>query len=99
VIEMQFLVIAEARDTIVGDDVRRLRKDVATAIQRIQDSGKLQAGGVLAGRRRPFLLLEADSADELLELLGSEMIDNFNCDVHPVVSFDVLKKFFAEHPV
>ena len=97
-IDMQFLVIAEARDTIVGDAVPRLRQVVATAIQRIQASGKLLAGGVLAGRRMPFLLLEVDSSEELMGLLGSEMIDNFNCDVRPVVSFEALARFFAEHP-
>jgi muconolactone delta-isomerase len=96
---MQFLVIAEVRDTIVGDAVRRLRQDVATAIQRIQASGKLRAGGVLAGRRMPFLLLEVDSSEELLELLGTEMMDNMQCNVYPVASFESLGKFFEEHPV
>ena len=96
---MQFLVIAEARDTIVGDAVRRLRQDVATAIQRIQASGKLRAGGILGGRRMPFLLLEVDSSEELLELLGNEIIDNMQVQVHPVVSFESIGKFFAQHPV
>ena len=96
---MQFLVIAEVRDTIVGDAVGRLRQDVGKAIQRITASGKLRAGGVLAGRRAPFFLLEVDSSEELMELLGSELIDHANCDVHPVLSFESLGKFFAEHPV
>jgi hypothetical protein len=96
---MQFLVIAEARDTIVGDDVRRLRKEVGVAIQRIQASGKMTAGGVLGGRRMPFMLLEVESTEELMELLGNEMIDNLQCEVYPVASFESLGKFFAEHPV
>jgi muconolactone delta-isomerase len=96
---MLFLVIAEARETIVGDAVRRLREDVGKAMKRITASGKLRAGGVLVGRRMPFLLLEVDSAEELMELLGSEMIDNMHCDVYPVASLEFLGKFFAEHPV
>jgi hypothetical protein len=97
---MQFLVIAEARDTIVGDAaVRRLREDVGRAIGRITASGKLRAGGVLAGRRMPFLLLEVDSAEELMALLGSELIDNMQCDVYPVAPFEYLQQFFADHPV
>jgi len=96
---MQFLVIAEARDTIVGDAVRRLREDVSKAMQRVLASGKLRAGGVLVGRRMPFLLLEVDSSEELMELLGSEMIDNLNCNVYPVASLEFLGEFFKEHPV
>jgi muconolactone delta-isomerase len=96
---MQFLVIAEARDSIVGDAVKQLRADVATAIQRITASGKLLAGGILGGRRMAFLLLELDSTDEILELLGSELIDNMQCNVYPVVSFERIGQFFKEHPV
>jgi muconolactone delta-isomerase len=96
---MRFLVLAEVRDTIVGDAVRKLREDVATAIGRIQASGKLVEGGILGGKRMAFLLLDADDTGELLELLGSEMIDNMECDVYPVTSFETLGKFFAEHPV
>ena len=96
---MQFLVIAEARDTIVGDDVRWLRQGVAAAMQRIKASGKLIAGGVIAGRRMPFFLLDVADADEVTELLGSELIDSFQCNVYPINSFDFIGKFFAEHPV
>ena len=98
-IDVQFVVIAEVRNTIVGDDVRRLRGDVGKAIQRITTSDKLGAGGGVAGRRMPFLLLEVDSSEELMELLGSEMIGNMKCEIHPVVSFETLGKFISEHPV
>jgi hypothetical protein len=47
----------------------------------------------------PFLLLEVDSSEELLELLGNEIIDNMQVQVHPVVSFESIGKFFAQHPV
>jgi muconolactone delta-isomerase len=96
---MLFLVLAEARDTLVGDAVPKLRADVGKAIQRIQASGKLKAGGIMGGRRKGFFLLEADSTKEILELLGSEIIDNMNADVHPVVSFEDLAEFFKTHPV
>jgi muconolactone delta-isomerase len=96
---MKFLVIAEARDSIVGDAVRQLRANVATAIQRITASGKLLAGGILGGRRMAFLLLELDSADDLLELLGSELIDSMQCEVYPVISFERIGQFFQEHPI
>ena len=95
---MLFLVMCEARDTLVGDAVPRLRAEVATAIKRIKGSGKLRNGGVLSGQRRPFFLLEVDSAAEILELLGGEIIDNMRTEVHPVASLDELGEFFAQHP-
>ena len=96
---MLFLVTAEIRDAIVGEAVRRLRQDVGTAVERVMGSGKVQAGGVVSGKRKLFFVLEADSAEELQELLGSELTDNANCDVLPILPFESLQKFFMEHPV
>ena len=97
---MQFLVLGEARDSIVGKEmVRNLRADVATAVQRIAASGKMQAGGILAGQRKGFWLLEADSSEELMALLGGELIDNMRMEITPVLAFESLGKFFAEHPM
>ncbi len=88
---MQLLVMARARESVVGGDaVRRLREDVGKAIQRITASGKLLAGGVLVGRRIPFLLLEVDDGEELMELLGPALMDGMHCDVYPVASFESL---------
>jgi hypothetical protein len=98
VTDMQFLVIAQVRDSIVGEGVARLRKDVGAAVQRIAGSGKMVAGGNMGGKRALFFLLEVETSQEILSLLGGEIIDNANCDIYPIVSFEDLGKFFAEHP-
>jgi hypothetical protein len=95
---MLFLVLAETRDSIVGERVPQLRADVATAVKRVGESGKMKAGGILGGRRMVFLLLELDSAAEILELLGGEIIDNMKVETHPIISFEELGAFFAKHP-
>jgi hypothetical protein len=95
---MLFLVLAEARDTLVGEAVPKLRADVATAMERIGKSGKMQAGGIMGGRRMAFCLLEVATAAELLELLGTEIIDNMQVETHPIISFEELGAFFAQHP-
>lgn len=95
---MLFLVMAEARDSIVGAAVPGLRADVEKATKRIAASGKMKAGGILAARRAVFLLLEIDSPEELLALLGGEIIDNMKVEVSPIVSFEDLGKFFATQP-
>jgi hypothetical protein len=95
---MLFLVIAEAYESIVGDNVTRLRNDVATAVKRIEASGKLEAGGVLIGRRKLYLVLKVDRPEEVLELLGGELMDNMRCEVYPTASLGALGQFFEEHP-
>lgn len=95
---MQFLVLAEARDSIVGDAVPKLRKSVEIATKRVMASGKMLTGGILVGRRMAYMVIEAESPYEILELLGGEIIDNMNAQVQPIVSFEELGQFFAKHP-
>ena len=46
-----------------------------------------------------FMLDGIESAAQLMELLGSEMLDNFRIESNPVASFDSLAEFFKKHPV
>jgi hypothetical protein len=93
---MLFLVLAEARDTIVGEAVAKLRQEVGTAIKRIEASGKLKSGGILGGRRMAYMLLEVESTAEIMDLLGGEIIDNMQTDLYPILSFAELGAFFAK---
>lgn len=94
---MLFLVLTEARDSIVGHAaVTQLRTDVGAAIKRVTASGKMQAGGILGGKRGAFMLLEMEKATDVLELLGGEIIDNMKVDVYPIVSFEEIGQFFAK---
>lgn len=94
---MLFLVLTEARDSIVGHEaVSQLRADVAAAIKRVTASGKMKAGGILGGKRSAFMLLEVEKAPDILELLGGEIIDSMSVEVYPIVSFEEIGQFFAK---
>jgi muconolactone delta-isomerase len=79
-------------------DVGRLRAKVGEKVQEWQQAGKLEAGGIFAGNRQGFAVLNVASEDEAFELLG-DMADFAVVETHPLVAFETLGKFFAEHPV
>ncbi len=78
-------------------DVARLRAKVGEKVQAWQQAGKLETGGIFAGNRKGFAVLNVASEDEAFELLG-DLADFAVVDTHPVVSFETLGRFFAEHP-
>ncbi len=82
---------------IAPTDVDRLRAKVGEKVQEWQQAGKFETGGIFAGNRRGFAVLNVDSEVEAFELLG-DMADFAVIETHPVVSFETLGQFFAEHP-
>ena len=57
---------------------------------------KLQAGGVVAGKREGFMVLDVASEDEAF-LLFAELADFSDIDIHPLASFEVLGEYLAGH--
>jgi muconolactone delta-isomerase len=79
-------------------DVGRLRAKVGEKVQEWQQAGKLETGGIFAGNRQGFAVLNVASEDEAFEVLG-DLADFAVVETHPLVAFETLGKFFAEHPV
>ena len=94
---MQFHVTFEAYPTIIGADVPALRKHAAVCIQRLMGSGKVVSSGLFQGKRGGFLVMSADSGEELFGLIA-DLVDGFNVTVTPIVGFDVLGEYFQNHP-
>lgn len=78
-------------------DIGRLRAKVGEKVQEWQQAGKLETGGIFAGNRQGFVVLSVVSEDEAFELLG-DLADFAVVETHPLVSFETLGRFFAEHP-
>jgi hypothetical protein len=95
---MRLYVGFTAFQTIIDPaDIGRLRAKVGGKVQEWQQAGKLETGGIFAGNRRGFVVLNVASEDEAFELLG-DIADFTVVETHPLVSFETLGKFFAEHP-
>lgn len=84
-------------DTITRDaDVSHLRQVFGEQVQRIIASGKMEAGGIFADARAGYLILNIDSPEELMDLLGGAMIDHCRVETHPLMSFEKLAEFFQK---
>jgi muconolactone delta-isomerase len=82
---------------IDAGDVGRLRAKVGEKVQEWQGVGKLETGGIFAGNRKGFAVLNVDSSEEAFELLG-DIADFAVVETHPLVDFETLGRFFVEHP-
>jgi hypothetical protein len=92
---MRFLVISRTRETIVGDMIPAAQQKIGTEMQRVLSSGKVTDTGVFVGARAGFMLVNVNSAEELFELTAS-LLDEFEMEVHPLVSMEVLGQFFQQ---
>jgi hypothetical protein len=90
---MQVLVEMELMDSVVGDLVPEARKKAAKLIQMVMESGKVQAGGLVVGRRGGFFLIDADDPEEL-GMLFSPGLDLFEIKINLVAPFEHLPKMF-----
>lgn len=95
---MRLYVGFTAFQSFIGSqDIARLRDKVGEKIQLWQERGKLETGGVFAGNRKGFAVLDVASEDEAFELLG-DLADFAVVETYPLTSFDALGRFFAENP-
>jgi hypothetical protein len=93
---MRFHVTTEVRDTIVLDDDERMRQMLGAHIQRVLESGKVRESGLLCGKRGGFFIVDVDTPEELIELLGPEIYSNFETDVQLVVPMERIVEFFQQ---
>jgi len=92
---MRYIVIARVREAIVGDTVAATQEKIGAAFQQLLGSGKVADSGVFVDDRAGFVLVNADSADELFDML-SGLLDVAKLEVHPLMSFEKLGQFFQQ---
>jgi hypothetical protein len=93
-------VIANFRvyDSITDQEaIPRLRKLAAEMVQRFMDTGKVECSGIVPGIRGGFFVLDVDSAEKLMDLVG-DAHELFDVSFDPVISIESLGKFFKSHP-
>ena len=79
------------------DAIPRLREQAGATLQEIMSSGKVESAGIFPGIRGGYFVLNVDSADELLDLLGNG-VEFFRVTWNPVVSPEKLGEFFENNP-
>ena len=79
------------------DALPRLRQLAGEMVHRFMESGKVKSAGIIPGKRGGFIVLEVDSAAELLELVG-DAHEIFDVSFDPTVPLEALGEFFQSHP-
>ena len=79
------------------DAIPRLRQIAGDMVQRSMGSGKVESAGIFPGKRGGYFVLNASSAEELMELVG-DAHEVFKVTWNPVVSPETLGEFFRHHP-
>ncbi len=73
-----------------------MRDLVGKQIEHIEKSGKLVDGGTLLGTRSGYFILDVAKPSDILGLLGRVFGENFNIEVHPVISFKEIGEYMME---
>jgi len=95
---MRIFANFEVYRTITDKDaIPRLRQIAGETVQRIMGSEKVENAGIFPGKRGGYFVLNVDSAEELMELIGNGH-EIFNVTWNPVVSPETLGEFFQQHP-
>jgi len=93
---VRLFVELEVFKTVIGDeDITRVRERFGTQLRKIMASGKMVSSGFFAGKRGGYLILNVDSAEEVVELLGI-MIEYFQIKVHPVMPLEKVPELFSK---
>jgi len=72
------------------------RDMVGKQIEHIEKSGKLVDGGTLLGTKGGYFILDVAKPAEILGLLGKVFWEDFNIEVHPIVSFKEIGEYMQE---
>jgi hypothetical protein len=91
---MRFHVIFTVRESISLSEIAGVQNRIGDAIQKIMQTGKVQASGVMPDRKL-FFLIEAENAEDLWRWFAP-LFDVAKPDIQPVVSFELLPKLFEE---
>ncbi|MGD0328813.1 MAG: DUF3303 family protein [Nitrososphaeria archaeon] len=91
---MRFHVTFTLRESISLSEIAGVQNRIADAIQKIMQTGKVQASGVMPDRK-VFFLIEAETAEDLWKWFAP-LFDVAKPDIQPIVSFELLPKLFEE---
>ena len=94
---MKFLVTGIAFDTLTPEQAKPLRASMGPQIQQMFASPKIKEVGAFADARGLYMILDdVDSAHEIPEILGPELMDIMHHEVHPIMSVEQQGELFVQ---
>lgn len=90
---MRFHVELIARDNFDPMSAVPVQKMIFAQLSKLVQSGRVKEHGIYSDERGGFLILDAESPEELFQML-SPIVDAMMFRAHPYVSITTLKSFF-----
>jgi len=94
---MMFLVTWKVFETVTQEQAKPLRAGLEQGLPQMLESPKIKDAGFFTDARGAYLVLDGvDSADEILELLGPEILDNSYVESHRITSAERVGELFGQ---
>ncbi len=94
---MKFLVTWKIFETITQEQAKPLRGGFGQQLDQLFDSPKIKDVGIFGDVRGGYMILDdVNSADEITEILGPEILDNGYVESHPIASVEGTSELFRQ---
>jgi hypothetical protein len=94
---MKFLVTWKVFESITQEQAKPLRAGFAQGMDQMFESPKIKDVGAFSGTRGLYMILDdVNSAEEITEILGPELLDNGYIEVYPIGSVERLSETFRQ---
>ena len=94
---MKFLVTWKLFETITQEQAKPMREGMGQGMEQMFASPKILDVGGFDDARGLYMILDGvNSADEILEILGPEILDNGYVESHPIVSVERMGELFMQ---
>jgi hypothetical protein len=94
---MKFLLTWTVFETVTQEQAKPLRAGLEQGLPQMLESPKIKDVGFFTDARGGYMVLDGvDSADEILEILGPEILDNSYVDSHPITSAERAGELFGQ---
>ena len=82
---MKFLLTFQPFETLTQEQVMPIGVVFVEGLRQLGNSPKVKDWGIFGNRRGGYFILEVDSAEEIAETLGPEVMDNGYVETYAIV--------------
>ena len=94
---MKFLVTWKVFETLTQEQAKPLRGGFDQGFGQVLESPKVKDVGFFGDARGLYMILDdVNSADEITEILGPEILDNGYVESHPIASVEGTSELFRQ---
>lgn len=93
---MRFLVLWQFMDSVTQETTRYMRQTFGEGMATVLQSPRVQDAGIYADAGGGYLVVNVETPEDLLAILGPEIIDNCRVESHPIVSTEAAGALYRQ---